>query len=151
MAGRLVVLVAVAAALAVASVAAAADDVQPPDGAVGGVQSQAAGVLHLSVLATDGGVGLDRASAALDGAPVAEAAYGNGECCPAVGTVTLDVDTTAVADGAHVLTVVVADAAGNAKTLVDQTITVLNTPPKNRPTVSMMGDTARAISNAEWY
>src|SRR5262245_37003789 len=122
----MVAFIAVAASLALAP-AVAADD-RAPGGAVGGLRNPAAGVLELSVVASDGGSGLSRAVAALDGVRVDEDAFGDGTCveapdddaganCPATGTVTLSVPTTQVPDGDHVLTVTVRDAAGNVATL----------------------------------
>ena len=149
MAGQLVTFLALATVLVLAPAAnAAVVDVDAPTGAVGGVRSQAAGVLTLSVLAVDNGLGLSRAAAALDGAPLADAPFGDGTCveapdeaagtgCPSVSTATLEVPTTGVADGPHELTVTVRDAAGNVATLVRQTVTVANTPPKNTSTVTI--------------
>jgi hypothetical protein len=149
MAGRLVTFLALATVLVLAPAAnAAVVDVDAPTGAVGGVRSQATGVLTLSVLAVDNGLGLSRAAAAIDGVPLADAAFGDGTCveapdeaagtgCPSVSTATLEVSTTRFADGPHELVVTVRDAAGNIATLVRQTVTVANTPPKNNSTVTV--------------
>ena len=139
----MVAFLALAASLALAPAAVA--DVAPPTGAVGGRTNPAAGVLDLSVQATDSGLGLSRAAAALDGQVLAAAPFGDGACvevpdedagtgCPAVGTASLHLPTTGVADGPHTLTVIAQDAAGNIGTLVDETITVANTPPDNHST-----------------
>jgi hypothetical protein len=122
-------------------------DDDAPRGAVGGLQSPASGVLQLGVHATDAGLGLARTSATLDGRPAATTDLGAASCadlspadpaidlalgaaCPAVvGNAALLVDTLAVADGVHQLTVTATDAAGNVATLVDQPFTVLNHPP----------------------
>jgi hypothetical protein len=145
MAGRLVTFLALATVLLLAPAANAEVDTQAPTGAVGGVRSQASGVLTLTVFAVDEG-GLSRAAVAIDGAPLDDSPFGDG-CvelpddagtdCPEVGTATLEAPTTGFADGPHRLTVTVLDAAGNVATLVDQTVTVANTPPKNTSTVTV--------------
>jgi hypothetical protein len=149
MAGRLVTFLALATVLVLAPAAnAAVVDTQAPTGAVGGVRSQAAGVMTLTVLAVDDGLGLSRASAAIDGVALADSPFGDGTCveapddaagtgCPSVSTATLDVPTTGFADGPHELSVTVRDAALNVATLVRQTVTVANTPPKNSSTVTV--------------
>ena len=142
----MVALLALAMSLAFAPAAVA--DVAPPTGAVGGRTNPAAGVLDLSVQATDAGLGLSRAAAALDGHVLAASWFGDGTCvevpdadagtgCPAVGNASLHLPTTGVADGPHTLTVMAQDAAGNVGTLVDETITVANTPPDNHSTVTI--------------
>jgi hypothetical protein len=160
MAGRLVTFLALATVLLLAPAAtAAAQDAQAPTGAVGGVRSQASGVLTLSVLGVDDGLGLSRASAALDGNTLDESPFGDGTCvevpdtqagtgCPAVSTATLEVPTTAVADGPHELTVTVRDAALNVATIVRQTVTVVNTPPKNNSTVTVTVGSGRVRTPA---
>jgi hypothetical protein len=146
MAGRLVTFLALATVLVLAPAAnAEVVDTQAPTGAVGGVRSQAAGVLTLTVFAVDEG-GLRLAAVAIDGTPLDEAPFGDG-CielpdeagadCPEVGTTTLEAPTAGFPDGPHRLTVTARDAAGNVATLVDQTITVANTPPKNNSTVTV--------------
>src|SRR5215217_7671530 len=149
MAGRLVTFLALATVLVLAPAAnAAVVDVQAPTGAVGGVRSQAAGVLTLSVLAVDDGLGLSQAAVALDGVPLDDAPFGDGGCieapseragtgCPAVGTATLEAPTSGFVDGPHELTVTARDAALNVGTLVRQTVTVANTPPKDTSTVTV--------------
>jgi hypothetical protein len=149
MAGRLVTFLALATALLLAPAAnAAVVDTQAPTGAVGGVRSQASGVMTLTVLAVDDGLGLSRAAAALDGIPLADAPFGDGTCveapdeaagtgCPSVSTATLDVPTAAFADGPHELTVTVRDAALNVATLVRQSVTIANTPPKHTSIVTV--------------
>ncbi|HEX5618005.1 MAG TPA: hypothetical protein VFX51_06270 [Solirubrobacteraceae bacterium] len=149
MAGRLVTFLALATVLVLAPAAnAAVVDTNAPTGAVGGVRSQASGVLTLTVLAVDDGLGLSRAAAALDGVALADAPFGDGTCveapdeaagtgCPAVSTATLDVPTAGFADGPHELTVTVRDAALNVATLVRQSVTVANTPPKDTSTVTV--------------
>ena len=105
-------------------------------------------MLDLSVQATDSGLGLSRAAAALDGQVLAASPFGDGTCvefpaedagtgCPAVGLANLRLPTTGVADGPHTLTVIAQDAAGNIGTLVNETITVANTPPDNHSTVTI--------------
>ena len=93
------------------------------------------------------GLGLSRATAALDGEVLARSRFGDGSCvevpdgrrhgCPAVGDASLHLPTTGVADGPHTLTVIAQDAAGNVGTLVDETITVANTPPDNHSSVTI--------------
>ncbi len=143
----MVAFLALAASLALAPAAVA--DIAPPTGAVGGRTNPAAGVLDLSVQATDSGLGLSRAAAALDGQVLAAARFsGAGACvevpdedagtgCPASDTASLQLPTTGVADGPHTLTVIAQDAAGNIGTLVDETITVANTPPDNHSSVTI--------------
>jgi len=118
--------------LAATSTAVAADDVEAPHGAVGGVTDPAAGVLELTVYATDGGAGLLRATTALDGRTLDEAHFAD---ATAVGSVTLKLPTTVVADGVHRLRVDVEDAAGNIAVLVDRDIRVANTPVVSTATV----------------
>jgi hypothetical protein len=149
MAGRLVTFLALATVLVLAPAAnAAVVDTQAPTGAVGGVRSQAAGVLELTVLGRDDGIGLSRAAVTIDGIALDAAPFGDGTCvelpddaagtgCPAVSTATLHAPTTGFADGPHRLIVTARDAAGNVATLVDQTVTVANTPPKNNSTVTV--------------
>ena len=75
MAGRMVTFLALATVLVLVPAAnAAVVDVQAPYGAVGGVRSQAAGVLTLTVLARDEGLGLSRTAAAIDGRALDELA-----------------------------------------------------------------------------
>ena len=133
MAGRLVTFLALATVLVLAAAAnAAVDDAQAPTGAVGGVRSQAAGTLTLYVLGRDeGGSGLSSAAVAIDGVQLDEAPFGDNS------ETTLEAPTTGFPDGPHVLTVTARDAAGNVGTLVDQTINVANTPPKNTSTVTV--------------
>jgi hypothetical protein len=142
----MVAFIAIAALLAIAP-AAVSDDVAPR-GAVGGVRSPAAGILELSVLANDDGLGLSRAAAALDGEILAAGRFGDGTCvevpdadagsgCPAHGETTLSLPTAGVPDGAHTLSVIAQDAAGNVGTLVQQTITVANTPPPQHSSVTV--------------
>jgi hypothetical protein len=139
----MVTFLALATVLVLVSAAnAEVDDTQPTTGAVGGVRSQASGVLTLTVLARDEG-GLSRAAAAIDGRSLADVPFGDKTCletgtgCPPVGEVTLGVPTAGFADGPHELTVTVRDAAGNVTTLVEQDITIANTPPKNTSTVTV--------------
>ena len=128
-----------------------AADATPPGGAVGGVRSPASGNLELRIDAYDEGSGLASVEAVLDGAPPSFVRLGAGSCpehpapgsepppgaeCPeSVSGVALALDTNAVADGEHQLRVSVTDGAGNAATLVDETIVVRNAP-------HVSGDTA---------
>ncbi len=53
--------------------------------------------------------------------------------CPASVSADVGFDTTRVANGEHHLVVSVVDAAGNAATVLDRTITVENSPPPGGP------------------
>jgi hypothetical protein len=53
--------------------------------------------------------------------------------CPASVSADVGFDTAAVANGAHHLVVSVIDAAGNAATVLDRTVTVDNQPPPGGP------------------
>jgi hypothetical protein len=135
------------------SVALTIDDSNPPRGAVSGLRSPAAGVLSLSLSASDVGLGLARARATLDGQTKATAVLAGPSCgdlSPASATIDLplgatcplsasgaplSVDTRAVADGTHTLRVFLTDAAGNSTTVVNQVIDVANTPPRPSSTV----------------
>jgi hypothetical protein len=141
--------IAVALALGATAPAMAADDVEAPTYAVGGLASPAAGVLEITIHGTDGGgAGLLRAAASLGGGEPVEARFGDESCvpagtagapqgdgCPSTGVVTLEIDTTKVADGEHALDVTVEDAAGNAAVRVDRKIEVNNTLEVWRSTV----------------
>ena len=82
MAGRVVTFLALATVLVLAPAAnAAVVDTDAPTGAVGGVRSQAAGVLTLTVFAVDDGLGLSRAAAAIDGIPLDDAAVRRRHVC----------------------------------------------------------------------
>ncbi len=91
------------------------------------------GVEPLEVRAADGDSGVRRVAVTLGGSPVGTL---QGDCrddrlppCPPALRGTLDVDTRAVADGAHRLRVVVTDGAGNSRTLDPATVLVRNQPP----------------------
>ncbi len=103
-------------------------------GAVGGVRDPASGVLELRVQAIEtAGVGVRRATATLAGSALETATFAEPDCvpgvCPAVGAVALDVPTYDFPDGPARLEVTVEDAAGTVTHVVDQTVTVDNTPP----------------------
>ena len=134
--------------VAVAMSLAVAPDTMPPNGAVGGVTSYAAGTMQLSVQASDAGLGLSRAAASLDGSAAVSARFGDGSCvelpderagtgCPSVDRVTLLLPTAGVPDGPHRLTVTAQDAAGNVAVLEDATVTVANTAPPQHSTVTV--------------
>jgi hypothetical protein len=135
MAGRLVTFLALATVLVLIPAANAADadvDTQAPTGAVGGVRNYIAGTLTLNVLGRDeGGSGLSSAAVAIDGVQLDEAPFGD------TSETTLEAPTTGFPDGPHRLTVTASDAAGNVATLVDQSVTVANTPPENTSTVTV--------------
>lgn len=118
--------------------AAVAADTTAPAGAVGGVRDPAAGILELTVRATDDGAGLSVATGSLGGRVLDTARFDSGGCCPAVGEVRLRVPTALVADGPQRLVVQVTDGAGNAAKLVDQVVTVINTPPLHQPIVTVV-------------
>jgi hypothetical protein len=136
------------------SVALNVTDSSVPEGAVGGVQSVAAGSLNLVVDATDSGLGLESLNASLDGETVASAQLGGASCAdlstgseidlpldaacpPEVVGVPLTVNVANVPDGRHQLTVTVTDAAGTTTALVNQEIEVLNHPPSTTPSVTV--------------
>lgn len=112
------------------------------------VQPRTRGLAHLLFTATDpGGPGVYRITAAIDGFPVYAGTPDNnaGKCAP-VGTdpssgalmfdwqqpclqsenVDIPVPTAGQPDGGHELSVTVTDAAGNASTVFDQTISTAN-------------------------
>jgi len=114
----------------------------------GALQPKARGLAHLIFTATDpGGPGVYRVTAAIDGFPVYAATPDNnaGKCVP-VGTdpssgalmfdwqqpclqtenVDIPVPTAGQPDGGHELSVTVTDAARNASTVFDQTISTAN-------------------------
>lgn len=123
------------AGFAVRALALTVQDATGPAFVVGGMRSPAGGVIDLDIGASDDGLGLRSAAAAIDGAQVALTSFGGcpelspadatvdlalGHPCVRVGRVGLAVDTTAVAEGIHTLAVTVTDAAGNAVTQSQQ-------------------------------
>ena len=97
------------------------------------------GVAPLQVLATDGDSGVRRVSVSLGGVPVGTLEPAEG-CkddrlppCPQTLRGTLDVDTRLVSDGARRLRLVVADAAGNSRTIDAATVNVANRPVVDTP------------------
>jgi hypothetical protein len=111
-------------------------------GAVGGLRDPAAGVLSLTVQAVEtDGIGLRRATALLGGRILDSVYFAEADCspgvCPAVATVGLTVATAAVPDGPARLEVTVEDAAGTVTHVVDQTVTVTNTPVVSTSTVTV--------------
>ena len=116
--------------------------------AIGGVRDPAAGVLELTVQATEStGVGLRSANATLGGVTFEGAAFADPDClpdssdpdagCPAVASVGLRVATTAVPDGVHRLQVTITPGAGAPVVVYDEPITVNNTPIVSTPTVTV--------------
>lgn len=89
----------------------------------------------VTVAASDAGGGLRSAQALIDGQPVATAGSGCAEPftaarpCPESATFTLAFDTASLPAGEHELAVVVADAAGNATTLLTQPLTIQRPEP----------------------
>jgi hypothetical protein len=147
----------VAAGFELRAMALTVQDTTGPMVAVGGTHSPATGVLNLDVRAADAGTGLRSVVAALDGAPISQAGFGGcaelspadgtadvalGADCVHVGTAALTVDTAAVANGDHTLTVTVADIAGNA---VSQSQTFEAVNPVVSPTAT---PTATATATA---
>jgi hypothetical protein len=143
-------------AVGIGAIALGVSDDSPPAGAVGGITDPAIGSLSLSIRAIDTGLGLYDASASIDGTVMATAMVGGTTCVQlpggAPGTVNLSVaaacnataddiplvvPVTAIADGAHELTVVIHDAAGNATTIADETITVANTPVTHQSSATL--------------
>jgi hypothetical protein len=127
-----------AAMLAGASTASAL-----PTAAIGGVTNPATlGALELSVLASETeDLGLESATALLDGSVVAEAQFEEGACragsevaCPAV--LTLTVVTIDESDGIHELMVVVENEQGSRFTWT-KNIEIDNTPPVSTPIVTV--------------
>jgi hypothetical protein len=111
-------------------------------GAVGGLRNPAAGDLELTVQAVETeGIGLRRATAILGGNTTDTVTFAEPDCepgiCPAVGTVSLLVPTAVVTDGTSRIEVTVEDAAGTVTHVLDETITVANTPVVSTPTVTV--------------
>jgi hypothetical protein len=109
--------------------------------AVGGVRDPASGVLELRVQAVENaGIGLRRATATLAGV-TETATFAEPDClpgvCPTVGMVALDVPTYDIPDGPARLEVTVEDAGGSVTHVVDQTVTIDNTPPTSTSTVTV--------------
>lgn len=124
------------------------DDSAPSPAAAASGSALRAGTLaggeSLIVPVTDTGVGVADIEVKLDGAvvvPRANIDNNGGKCVPIEGgykwpvpcrlaaTATVTVPTAAVADGAHMLTATVWDAAGNPAVLVNQKVTTDNVPP----------------------
>jgi hypothetical protein len=121
------------------SLALTVTDDAAPDVAVGGVSDPSAGVLPVSLTATDHGLGLESATATLAGEPPVTIDLGGPSCAPISSSTTainlplgadcptyvtgvpLNLSTTGVADGPHSVTVTVTDVAGNTTTVVDET------------------------------
>ncbi len=116
-----------------------------PTFTVSGLPAYGAGVLKLTVDARDNGIGLANVSATLGGVPTGATALGHSACselspgdttidlplyddCPATRRVTLNLDSTQVADGTHRLEVTATDGAGNA-TVQGYDLKVINHPP----------------------
>jgi len=132
----------------------------------------------LYVQATDVGLGLESATAYLDGIPVSTKQYGDAACrelspgsgqidlpfgavaqddtdagsvgCSGHGTVDLPVNTRAVPNGNHTISVTVRDWAGNTTTLMDNVPTeILNDPYLGTNTATLsIGTSGTTIPNA---
>jgi hypothetical protein len=140
---------ALCAALAGASPAAADTDTSPPQAALGGYRDRVAGPLDLSLLANDGGSGLARAAAAIDGVVVVSVPLcpNPSAGCPGLLTnIQLPIDSTQFADGPHHLLVTVTDAAGNT-TPIDKDIDVVNTPPDQSSSATLTIGSGNANTN----
>jgi hypothetical protein len=133
------------------SVALTVTDVEAPMFAVGGLRNPADGTLALDIRANDPGIGLRDATVFLDNAQVARAVFAGcdelspsdttadfalGDECMHVGQLLETVDTTAVANGRHELTVVVTDAVGNARSTPQFEFEIHNVVPTPTPTAT---------------
>jgi hypothetical protein len=108
-----------------------------PSGALWG--PGAAGGFHkgsesVTVSAQDVGGGVQRILLSADGNPVetysASCDFTFAQPCPlSTGAQTLTLPTTSLVDGAHTLTLVATDAAGNQSTVASEQVTVDNNPP----------------------
>jgi hypothetical protein len=121
-----------------------ADDLAPtfstaPTGALVAATAPVSGVTQVSVQAADKGGGLAAAQVEVDGRVVATQPLGaSSTCqqpytarvpCPLVGSATVPVDTTTLADGTHSVRVLLRDAAGNVTATTPVTATTANAPP----------------------
>jgi hypothetical protein len=164
-----------AAVLAVRGVRVALHDAFAPK--VASVQGDlaSAGTLRgraaLSFAATDRGGGVYRAYALVDGQAGPVVAIGDSRCrdlvpggdpyefafrvpCPLSAGATVEVDTTALADGPHTIAAVVEDAAGNAVTAygpATRTVDNVPDPPSPPPAApSPPAAAARPLTVAAW-
>ncbi len=109
------------------------------------------GVVQSTVLDEEGGRCRD-VGGTTDGRP----AFLYLQPCPSSASGDLALDTTRLSDGPHHLIVSVIDAAGNAATVLDRTITVANAGPAGAPgslapgTPNGVGASALAILSAGW-
>jgi hypothetical protein len=121
------------------------------------------GTQSVSLNATDAGSGVHKGSLAVDGAvvsaevldanggacadlgvaPDARPSYVNTQPCPAAVSGLLTLDTDGLAPGAHTLTVLISDAAGNETVASTTTITVRGALPANTPNGAGASRTAK--------
>jgi hypothetical protein len=92
------------------------------------------GAESVTISAQDIGGGVQSIVLAADGQPVetynASCNFTFAKPCPlSTGAQTLTLPTTSLTDGAHTVTLVATDAAGNRSTVVSEQITVANNPP----------------------
>lgn len=143
---------------AVTALEATLDDAAPPVATgLAGALAEGARPLHggaqLTFLATDQGAGLARAALTADGAEVDTVALGR--CSPLPGdargyrstqpcagsaAVALAWDTARVPDGGHVVSAVVEDAAGNARTMLGPVAVTTDNAPPLAGRVTLAGD-----------
>ena len=136
----------------VRSIALTVDDATAPTAAIGGIRNPASGTLMLDVKAVDGGLGLARTVASIDGAVAASKDFGVcaelspqdatvdralGADCPAVAEQMLAVNTTGYPDGKHILRVAIIDAAGNQAALPEFELSFINAQPTAQPTATI--------------
>jgi hypothetical protein len=133
------------------------DDPTPPavTGAAGPLLAGGTlvGAQTVSVSATDAGSGVSQGSLVVDGAPVVvgtldtnggacadlrvapdgRPSYVHAQPCPATASGVLTLNTDALTPGAHTLTVLVSDAAGNQTVASTATVTVVGAVPVGTP------------------
>ena len=128
------------------------EDVQPTGSAVGGsilAGPPVSGVRTLDYAASDGQSGVARIEAVVDGTAVSardlggRCAYVGFAACPLSDRDTMSIDTRNIADGRHVLSLRIIDAAGNAKALSVQSIDVQNSGASQSPIAILPGGPAK--------
>lgn len=112
----------------------------------------------LTYSASDGASGIERVEVKLGTATVARRDFrADATACPRdswaacvrARSEVLEVDTTQVPDGAHSLTLVVTDAAGNARSVAGGSVTVANRPPAPATPSAAASPTAPQPGRAE--
>ena len=128
------------------------EDVQPTGSAVGGsilAGPPVSGVRTLDYAASDGQSGVARIEAVVDGTALSardlggRCAYVGFAACPLSDRDTISIDTRNIADGRHVLSLRIIDAAGNARELSVQSIDVLNSTASQSPIAILAGGPAK--------